>query len=99
MLKFSGSEIIYRLAPGESNELGSGSIWERSRNSFETTDSKKTPGEALIETTARRGEAEILIREGEPPVNLAHRIDVAFAVIYDVREFPRAVIRIDFRPV
>jgi len=37
MLKFSGSEIIYRLASGESNELGSGSVWERSRNWFETT--------------------------------------------------------------
>src|SRR5688572_7062224 len=40
-----------------------------------------------------------LFREREPSIDLPYRIDVALTVIYDVGDFPGAVIRIDLRAV
>src|SRR5688572_4464256 len=40
-----------------------------------------------------------LFREREPSIDLPYRIDVVLTVIYDVGDFPGAVIRIDLRAV
>ena len=39
------------------------------------------------------------LRECQPPINLAHRIDVAFAVFDDLRQLPGAVVGVDLRAV